>query len=126
MILLFSIVSIGLGTWFVELGKPFNQTPDEVAFLNKSQSILGNVSSIEGIINQTDNEVSVVSVIAITSNAFIEALKLVFFVPSIMASIIADVGSIFLLPSWLSWGIVIIVTVVIIFQFLSSLGKFRT
>ncbi len=125
MLVLFSGVILGLTGFYTNLSASFGQSPEDLSFLNTSQEVFGNITKFQTVINETQNEFTVTDVFVVTSNAIFQIFKFMFFIPAVIMNILADISTTLMLPFWFVPMVMGIVFILIIFQIVSGLGKFR-
>ncbi len=125
-LLLFSGIVLGMSTFFGATSSQFGITTTDTAFINTTQQVFDNTEDLQDIINQTEGDVTLIGTVAVTTNAVIQFLKILMFVPTLLASIVADISTFLMLPVWFVPMIIGIIIVIVIFQIMSGIGRYRT
>jgi len=131
--ILFVLVVMGASLFFVGVGNNYNMNSNDVGDLEDLQTletrVYGNITSHvtggAGSIQENDPEGQWgFESVELVTGAFV-ALKSLFEIPSIMATIISMIAELLHIPAFLPLGVGLILTILIAYEIMSALLKWR-
>lgn len=125
-LLIFSGFVLGMSAFFINMGQFYGVDIEQTRFVNTTQDVFENTENLQDIINESQGDVSFIGSVYVTGNSVFQFMKLLLFIPTIMGNLLADISSYLALPGWFLPMVIGIVVVIVLFQVISGIGRYRT